>query len=466
MPQTFDQLISEPTKEQLLGFEFALLQGIGLTANVDGSPGTVTATGSPSSSFAVVVKIIAAGDLGTGTFQVSTDGGVTFSSTTTIPSNGIYALAGIGCSLFFANGPSGNVSFLLGDRFSFSLSPATFPVTTWQADDVSLTLLENDATALTDLWRLVKNIARGGYPSLASLDWLVILADDFFDLQQGVATVTQGVVTLSDPAGNGPYVLTNGSTWFISDDGLRYVLSQDVTVPLASSVSGVVVRAESPGEAYNVANGTLNRLATSVPGLSVANPDPGSGSWVTSSGTDAEDAQSLARRCVQRWPTLGRSAGTDDVYDLWARAADGTVTRTSIHPSLTVAGRVDVLIAGAAGALSGGVVATVQAYIDQKVGLCTSALVASTTNHVVTLTGFVDCIAAQLSAAQAAVDAALDELASITAIAGTLYFSVLDATIQNQVGVRDSELATPPGDVVLGAGETLTFTNSLVFRPV
>ncbi len=280
------------------------------------------------------------------------------------------------------------------------------------------------------------------------------------------ATVTEGVVTLTDPSALGPFNESNGSVWFLSEEGLRFVLSQDVVLPLSGTLTGVVVRAESPGAAYNVANNTINQLSTSVPGLTVNNPDPGSGSWVTSSGTDAESDVDLALRCMERWPTLGEAGAVAGTYDLWAKAADGTVTRTKVFADGTVAGQVDVYVAGAAGALSGGVVAAVQDYIDQRVPLCVSALVLSPTNHAITIAGDVYVAAAMLATATAAVATALDELASTTEIGGTFYFSQLEAAIQDVSGVRNVELSSPVADVVLGATEVATLTNNLVFHAI
>ncbi len=57
---------------------------------------TVTVDGKPNDSYEVLVKIIAGGVRGTGTFKASLDGGDTFGNETTIPSDGDFALVGTG----------------------------------------------------------------------------------------------------------------------------------------------------------------------------------------------------------------------------------------------------------------------------------------------------------------------------------------------------------------------------------
>jgi len=462
---TFDQLLRTPTKEEIRDLLFKVLQGIGITEHDGYSPGTVQGTGTPAGTFSIEVLIIAAGDLGTGTFQWSADGGGTFSATATIPSGGTYAMAGTGCSLVFAAGPSGSSSFLAGDLFTFGLEAGGYPVTTWQPGDASRTLVENDAEALEDLYRLVKNVTAGGLIDYATGDWLDLVAGQFYDVDRQAGTVTEGVVALTAAAGAGPFNLTNGSTWFLASNGLRFVLAQDVTVPLSSAVTGVLVRAEAQGSAYNVGNGTITGFSTSVPGLAVNNPDPGDGSWVSTAGTDKQSDGDYRAAAKGRWQSLAYGS-PESVYVLWAKASDASITKVNARPSLVTGGQVDIYLAGNAGPVGAPAVAAAQAYIDARAPLGVTAAANNTTPLAQTVAGTVYVQNAYLAQAIAQCSSKLAALINGKPIGGTLYRAEIIEELMSPVGVRNVVLATPAADVVAAANEVFTLTQSLAFIAV
>lgn len=465
MPQTFDQLLTTPSKETLRDERFTMLKGIGLPTHSGYSPGTLSGTGAPNNDYAVQVEIIDAGGLGVATFQYSIDAGTTFSATTTVPSDGAFILPGTGVTLLFADGPVGLTSFLGGDVFSLQLSKINFPVTAWQPGDTVRTLVENDTEALADVYKLVKNIAAGGLVDFASDDWLDLLLPSVYDLERNKGVAAIGVVTLADPNSVGPFVLTSGNYWFQASDGHRYVLSQDVTVSTGGSVASVAVRAESPGSAFNVGNNSITVVVTSVPGLTVNNPDPGSGSWITTAGSDDESSNDYKQRAKNRWSSLGFGSPAP-AYDLWAKTADPAVTRTNIRVSPSVAGQVDVVLAGSGGTVGGSVVTAVQEYIDVRapLGVVVDADSASALN--ITITATVNVFAAYLAQATVAVNAALTALIASKPIGGTLYLTEIIEAIMTPTGVRNTVVTAPVGDTVAAFDEVITFTNNLTFVAV
>lgn len=94
-------------------------------------PGAVSAQVSdPVDDFEVIIQVLKAGAIGTGTFKYSLDGGDSYSPEITIPSGGggKYALVdgkGIGTGIFvtFANGGG---AFVLGDTYSFTATGAGY----------------------------------------------------------------------------------------------------------------------------------------------------------------------------------------------------------------------------------------------------------------------------------------------------------------------------------------------------
>lgn len=83
------------------------------------STGTVAVSQDPTDAFEVIVRITRAGALGTAAFQLSLDGGDSFSAETLVPASGTYDPANAGFRLTFANG-AGPAFFDVGDSFAFS----------------------------------------------------------------------------------------------------------------------------------------------------------------------------------------------------------------------------------------------------------------------------------------------------------------------------------------------------------
>lgn len=84
--------------------------------------GSLTAKGSPTNAFSVIVEITAQGGLNTSAFRVSIDGGYTYSDEVTIPVTGTYEIDGTGLTIQFeeeAGEGQSQGSFLVGDVFSF-----------------------------------------------------------------------------------------------------------------------------------------------------------------------------------------------------------------------------------------------------------------------------------------------------------------------------------------------------------
>ncbi len=464
MPQTFQQLQTTPSKEDLLLSIIALLQGIGLTTHSGFSPGGVTLTGVPPDEFDFRVKIITAGNLGAAEYQYSDDGGASWSATATVPADGLVALPGPldPLILTFADGPDGLESFEVDDEFQVLLTIPIWPLTSWQALAAGRTLLELDAAVLEDFYLLLYDISAGGFVEHAEGPWLDLLAWNLYRLTRTPGLVTQGNILLSDLASAGPFNLVNGDVVFESLDGLKFILSADVTVVL-DGTAVVAVRAEQKGARYNVGNNTITRFTVAVPGLTVNNPIFADGTWVTTAGSDDESNDSLKLRCINQWATLGVGLPAPN-YDTWAKAADASVTRTFARVSPTVAGQVDLFIAGAAGAVGAPVIAAVQTYVDPRVALTNTCLTASVTNFAQTITATVYCYEAFLATATAQVTAALTALLNVKkGIGATLYLSEIYDTIQTVLGVHHVDLTVPAANVALTASQVFVFTNNLSF---
>lgn len=342
-----------------------------------------------------------------------------------------------------------------------ALAAKGFPVTSWRAGDVARTLLEIDAQALADLTTLRASIAKGGLLHYATGAWLTLLASEVYAITRNAAVATKGTVRLTAAADAGPYTIAPGQLRFASTTGLRYQSANTVNATLAKGGTlDITVQAESPGAAYNVANGSITTLATPLAGVTCNNPDPGGGSWITTSGVDEESDAALVSRCEARWPESGfGSPGAS--YDLWARTADATITRTRVAASGSVAGGVDIYVAGASGAVGAGAVTAAQTYINPRAPLGSVPSVVNATPLAVTVTATLFGKSQYQTPATAAATTAIQALIAGTAIGGKIYRAAIFEALMSPTGVENVTIAAPAGDTTLTAAQVATLTLSL-----
>lgn len=315
------------------------------------------------------------------------------------------------------------------------LSGQSFPVTAWQSGGAARTLLQLFAEGLADAGALLVEIAKGGFAALATGDWLTLVASQVYGLDRNEATFTQGTCVLTCAATAPGYTITAGQLTAISSTGLRYSNVNGGNLAAGNTLS-LTFQAEQAGSAYNAGVGDITVLGTPLPGVTINNPDAGGGTWITSSGTDEETDASLLARCQARWPSLS-AVPTSPVFDLWAKAADITVTKTLSQVDVATPGQVDLYLAGAAGEVAAAVVSAVQSYVDARMPLTSTCVVASAVNAPVQVDAHLYVKSGYEGTAPAAAQAAVEAYILGTDIDGTVYESEVDAALQDQDGVRN-----------------------------
>src|SRR5512133_335679 len=338
-----------------------------------------------------------------------------------------------------------------------------FPATSWQAGDVARTLVEIDAQALADFTTLRAAIAAGGLLSTATGDWLAVLAAEVYSVTRNAAVSTEGTVVLTATADAGPFTIAPGQLRFTSTSGLRFQINNTTALVLAKGGTlSVTARAESPGATYNVANGTITTLATPLAGVTCNNPDPGGGTWITVSGADQEADSALRSRCEARWPESGFGSPAAS-YDLWARTADATITRTKPVPDAAGpnGGGVTIYVAGASGPVGAGAVTAAQTYIDPRAPLTSVPTVTNTSALAVTVTATLFGKAQYQTTATTAATAAITALIAANPLGATVYKAALYEALMSPVGVENVTFAAPAGDTTLTAAQVATLTLSL-----
>jgi uncharacterized phage protein gp47/JayE len=467
MPLSLAQLTTPRTKDEELALFLASLQGRERVTKTGDGTGDLTTSGTPAVAGAVVVEITTSGEKGAAVFRWLLDA-VEQAAGVTVPSGGTYALGTTGVTVTFLAGPAGyGTSFVDGDTYAFEIATPSFPVTSWREGDQARTLVETDAEANASASRMRAQLARAGFldaflstasdPKPPSA-WLDLVAEQVYGIARIAAVATQGTVVLTDAGSAGPFSIVPGQLWVKSTSGLRYQNTTGGTLAKGGTLA-LTFQAESPGAAYNAANGTITTLATSLAGVTVANPDPGGGTWVTVQGSDAETNDALVARCKARWSELGTGSPAA-AYDLWARTASATVKRTKVAASGSVAGRVDLYLAGDAGPVAAGVVTAVSTYVTPRMPLEATLNAASATGLAVTVTATLFGKAQYETAAKAAAQAAVEALFRSIPINGTVYKSAIIEALMSPTGVENVTLAAPAGDTTLTASQVATLTLS------
>ena len=208
-----------------------------------------------------------------------------------------------------------------------------FPVDDWNEGGAMRTALKVAlAPALSKLWDAVASVAKGGllrtaqalaeaeatgWASAPENTWLYVLATNFYGVALKRAGFTEGTMLFVN-AGTEAQTITKAHV-VSTTGGLKYTVNEAVDVPLPAGTSAYIkVKAQSPGSAYNVGQGSISVLNVSLPGVSVSNqPQAPATSWITTPGYDQETPQQLADRCAVRWGRLTK---------LLAIPADGYVS--------------------------------------------------------------------------------------------------------------------------------------------
>lgn len=485
--RTFDELLRTRSKESFFQQGLEALRGIGVVFQQGLGAASLTLSGTPTESFRLAVRVASDGVLGTAGVEVSTDGGETYGAAVTVPVTGLLPATYFGVRLTFTNSVDvAQPSFMEGDTFTAALSATSFPTTSWQPGSVPRKLLEADAEANEERDVLDVAIASGGFlekadPGVADDSvagpWLRLLAYTVYGVQWRVGVQARGQVVLVDAGAQGPFTFAPGELVAASSGGRRYANSTGGTLTLSGTLT-LDFTAEGVGAEYNVPVGSVTQLLTVRPGVTISNPAVGStGTWLTRQGTDPETQAELRQRCRNRWPTLG-TGGAPSGYEFWATEASPEVTRVYVTASTTIAGAVNVYLAGPAGPVSPAAVADVQEYLERVAPVTVVPVALSAEALPVTVAGTVRVVASRLTEARAVAEANLARLFAVLPIGGDKRAGlpgILDreavvAAIRPQdksgastTGIIDLDLSQPAADVTMDADQVALLVDSLTW---
>lgn len=244
------------------------------------------------------------------------------------------------------------------------LDSVGFNATSWQAGSPERTFTEMLAELFADHTLTEVKIAESGFNDTAEGDFLTLLSDSHYDNQRNLAGFTEGLVTLTASAdAPGPFTINAGdSVGSDEDNGFTY---RNITAGtlVAGGTLQLTYKAEVAGSNRNVPNDKITILQTPLQGVTINNPDPTTGTWITQDGVDEEQDPGLQERNRTKWATLSLFA-PEAAYINFAREANVAVTKVLVDAqNPRGAFTIDVFIAGDSGALSPTVVQQVQDFI-------------------------------------------------------------------------------------------------------
>ena len=333
------------------------------------------------------------------------------------------------------------------------------PVTDWHSGGVTRTLVEIGGEAIADVERRLEQLGYGGYLQTASGEWLDELVQSQYGLTRQAATFARGLVTFSGAAGVSAEL--EAGLLVQTTSGRQYSTLERASLPAGGTVS-VLVQAQEPGSAANVARDAITQMVAPLPGVRVSNV----GSWLVNAGADRETDAALRLRAQLQWPALGGGM-TRAAYEHAALSAAPAVDRVLIldeHPRGQ--GTVDVVVWGTGG-IGAEDVAAVNAVVQARRPLTTDVQVYAATERPVVLD--LQLYAPLLSevekvAAEAAVIGGMEQLARETPIGGTLYHAQVIEVAMQPAGVLDAVVQGRPADTVLGRTEGLTVRTRVSWR--
>ena len=346
-----------------------------------------------------------------------------------------------------------------------TLQSLGFNTTAWQSGGVVRTLLTSFATIESARTLAVDALSRFIFLQDSTESALTALASSHYDVTRIAATNTTGDVVLTGGAVGPPHVVAAGDVVVATADGTTFRNVTGGTVPASGSVT-LSFQAEVAGTDGNVANLAINTLQTALAGTTVSNPDPGSGTWITTAGTDEETDAALQTRCRAKWGVISVS-DPEDRYEYFVRTAVTNAPRVFVaSDNPRGAGTLDVYTASATGVSAAADVALAQVELDRIRNPTADVLAkaAPAQPQAFVFQCWVDT-ASNTAATQAAIEQALTDYTNSLDIGGTVFPDALQGkwvlsealdAMTSISGVRRVNMTTPSTDVSISGNTVMT----------
>lgn len=251
-----------------------------------------------------------------------------------------------------------------------------FAITNFATGGVFYALMMIFIQIRIELVKLLRKVLNNVFVRHAEGDWLELKAADFSKTRKQPLK-TKGYVTLQRAMPGGAIKLSKGDVFKTDPDilgeELRYLVVDNATMPATETSFKVLVEAEKAGAVYNVPPGQIKKSLTHIEGVDGITNDA---DWIVQEGSDLEDIESLRERTLNAWAELS-TLPIADKYKNVCEAVPGVlfVRVDDLHPRGQ--GTIDVIVTGAAGEATEGLLAAVRVAADQIKGPYDDVLVKS-----------------------------------------------------------------------------------------
>lgn len=256
----------------------------------------------------------------------------------------------------------------------------------WKPGGVTRLIVSACSIVLAAFSVFISLIARAGFLTLSSGDWLTLVAQFVYGVQRGAASFASGTITLTNSQGGSFTPAADDIVFSNPATGKTYRNTSPFTLNANSSVT-VAIRADEAGAASSTGPGTITTMVTTLTGVTCSNV----GSLI---GADQQTDDSLIAECLLKPKSLSPN-GPREAYKLFALQAlrsDGTpvgVNRVSVSNSSTT-GQSVVTVANPSGAVTGNqsdpdtdLGAVFQAVSQMALPSCVTLAVQSATTHTI-----------------------------------------------------------------------------------
>jgi len=316
-------------------------------------------------------------------------------------------------------------------------------------------LLEILAKVVYDLYSLLATVTNQSWVTTATGKWLDLKVREV-GIQRRAAVKTQLQLTFrtSAPVGSDltiPIGTICKSRKDSQGNEFRFLTVEAGLIEQSQSEATVLVEAEQPGKAWNVAVGSITRMVTKINGIgSVSNEEP-----LVREGADGESDDALRQRAILTWDTLGLG-GTRNAYQAWAMAIEGVRAVSILDDFPYGPGTVGVVILGEEGVPSTQLLYDVQTHIDARKPLTADVRVIAPvlveTTIALSITHFADADPVVLDTA---IRAKIDGFSGALELGEGLVRARLVQQVMEIPGVYNVEVTAPTADITLPANQFL-----------
>lgn len=361
------------------------------------------------------------------------------------------------------------------------LAAVGFNTSSWQSGSTQRDIVESVALVLSDLTESVALLSTLGFNESATGEALTEFSLSHYDHTRKPAIRTQGIVKLTDDGGVGP-VSINPSDVVVGDLATPQHTFRNLTGGTLPNLGTLTLtfEAEVAGADSNIANGEITELVTAIAGVSVSNTAnaPGSTTWRSQEGADAESDPTLRERNRSRWGLLSIAVPADGYINL-ALGVDGVERAAVDDTNPRGPGTVDVYAAGASGTAGPSEVADVQTAVDARRPVSADVLAIAAAELLQDVDGVIFVNTNKYDGPggvlETAVEDAIDSFINGLDIGGTVLppgpggvmpFSELIGAITAVDGVEGVALTNPTADVPIATFEVMVRQNfGLTYTP-